>query len=118
MYKRQQQVAHVVGCFVGAEAPDYVGDLLSATAVERAGVFDPAMVTALHTKLSRQVADSSVPGSVSNADNMALVGILSVQLLHHRLIDPSGAASAPSDIVFDVDVTAATSSTSGSTHAR
>ncbi|HQZ33456.1 MAG TPA: asparagine synthase (glutamine-hydrolyzing) [Ilumatobacteraceae bacterium] len=115
--KKQPYRAPDAVCFVGDTAPDYVSNLLSAQAVERTGVFDPKMVGALHTKLTRQVRDSHGAGTVTNADNMALIGILSVQLLHHQLLEGGGAPSETGRIAFDVDVSN-TSSTSGPTDAR
>jgi len=76
--------------FVQDDAPDYVGELLGESAVGQAGVFDPRGVTRLLEKCRR--ARDRVP---SNADNMALVGVLSTQLLHHLLIQGQGPLGAP-----------------------
>jgi asparagine synthase (glutamine-hydrolysing) len=67
--------------FVQESEPDYVDQALSAEAVAEAGVFDPVGVTRLADKCRR--TREKTP---SNADNMALVGILSTQLLHRLLI--------------------------------
>ena len=62
------------------DAP-YVDDLLSEPELRKAGVFEALPVTQLLRKC-RARAD----GQFSNADNMALVGILSTQLLHRQLV--------------------------------
>jgi asparagine synthase (glutamine-hydrolysing) len=69
-------------------APGWVEDELSARAVAAAGVFDPRAVTALWQKC-RAASDQ---GQLSNADNMALVGVVSTQVLHGALV-----ATPPSD---------------------
>jgi asparagine synthase (glutamine-hydrolysing) len=54
----------------------------------RAGIFEPRALEALAAKCRAAARD----GQLSNADNMALVGALSTQLLHHELVAraPSG----------------------------
>ncbi|WP_109484754.1 asparagine synthase (glutamine-hydrolyzing) [Occallatibacter savannae] len=61
-------------CFFGADAPEYVEQCLSHRAVRDGGVFDANAVGVLKAKFQsgRQV---------STRDNMALVGVLSTQLL-------------------------------------
>ncbi len=59
--------------FFGPGAPEYVQDLLSAPAISRSGYFDPRAVGKLVEKCRSQAA-------LGFRDNMALVGILSVQL--------------------------------------
>jgi len=65
--------------FFGPNAPDYVADLLSPEAIAKTGLFDPAKVSGLTAKFRR----SPVTGA---RENMALTGILSVQLLHQEMI--------------------------------
>ncbi|MBI5493964.1 MAG: asparagine synthase (glutamine-hydrolyzing) [Deltaproteobacteria bacterium] len=77
--------------FVGPGAPDWVGQVLSESAVFAAGVFDPRAVTHLWRKVLAH--DAGEP--FSNADNMALVGVLSTQLLHHSLVARTPAAGPP-----------------------
>ena len=60
--------------------PDYVGALLAPEAVRAAGIFDPEGVT----RLVRKLQSSSV---VSEREEMALVGILSTQLLHFLFVE-------------------------------
>lgn len=69
-------------CFVGQDAPDYVADLLSESALARTGLFDPQSASQLFAKCKKGAALAQL----SNTDNMALVGILSTQLLHHELV--------------------------------
>ncbi|MET0710322.1 MAG: asparagine synthase (glutamine-hydrolyzing), partial [Tardiphaga sp.] len=71
-------------CFVGPDAPAYVAEMLSKTAIRNANMFDADAVERLLEKCRAQAAAGS--GDVSNSDNMALVGILSSQLLHHQFI--------------------------------
>jgi asparagine synthase (glutamine-hydrolysing) len=66
-------------CFFGETAPDYVEELLSPTVVARTGYFDPISVG----KLVRKCRDHT---ATSLRDNMALVGVLSVQLLDHLFV--------------------------------
>ena len=68
--------------FAGPDAPDWVGEVLSERAVADAGVFDPASVKRLREKTLRKDASARI----SNTDNMALVGVLSTQLLHARFV--------------------------------
>jgi len=68
--------------FVGDDTPDYVGEMLSAGSVAAAGVFDPDAIAQLWKKCKAQAGR----GQLSNADNMALVGALSTQLVHHHYV--------------------------------
>ena len=66
--------------FVGADAPAYVGERLSAAARSRAaGYFDPRAVA----EARREVPQPAVVGF---RDNMAFVGILSTQLWHRAFV--------------------------------
>ena len=62
-------------CFTGAGAPEYARTLLSPPALARSGRFDPAAVEKLASKCDRSTSRIGI------GDNMALVGILSTQLL-------------------------------------
>jgi asparagine synthase (glutamine-hydrolysing) len=68
--------------FVGAAAPAWAEEVVSERALSDAGVFEPALARRLWEKCQAQ-GDG---GQFSNADNMALVGVLSTQLLHERLV--------------------------------
>jgi asparagine synthase (glutamine-hydrolysing) len=66
-------------CFFGQPAQDYVRELLSPEKLKAAGLFQPAAVGQLVEKIESG-------GIVSETDEMALVGIISTQLLHHRFV--------------------------------
>jgi asparagine synthase (glutamine-hydrolysing) len=69
-------------CFVGADAPAWVGEIVSERAVSGAGVFEAGAVARLWRKC-RAAGDRE---QFSNADNMAIVGVLSTGLLHEQLV--------------------------------
>ncbi len=58
---------------------DEVASALSPAAVKAAGIFSPAAVSALWTKCRSQ-------GTLGEKDSMALVGVLSTQLLHRQFV--------------------------------
>jgi asparagine synthase (glutamine-hydrolysing) len=70
--------------FLGPQAPEWIAHALRERSVVAAGVFDSAAVAQLHAKCTRQVASGNV---LSNTDNMALVGVLSTQLLHQAFVE-------------------------------
>ena len=72
--------------FVGRNAPDYVGVMLSEETLAEAGVFNVARVRLLYDKCVKRGSESNVSSAFSNTDNMALVGILSTQLLYDQYI--------------------------------
>ncbi len=59
---------------------DWVEDLMSD--VPRAGLFDDKAIAALWHKVKAKRDESQL----SNADNMALVGVISTQLLHRQFV--------------------------------
>jgi asparagine synthase (glutamine-hydrolysing) len=67
--------------FVGPRAPEWARELLSERAIADAGVFDPRLVAQLARKCASQRG-----GRLSNSDDMALVGVLSTQVLHRTLV--------------------------------
>ena len=66
-------------CFFEAGAPDYVREMLSESAVQKAGIFDPQAVKALVGKFAAGRASSV-------RDDMALVGVLSTQLVTSQFL--------------------------------
>lgn len=58
----------------------WIDELLSPGAVRRVGLFDPDLVTRLWSKVRAR----ALTERVSNTDDMAVVGVLSTQLLHER----------------------------------
>jgi asparagine synthase (glutamine-hydrolysing) len=65
-----------------ARAPGWVDELLDDRALRASGNFDPTAVRALAQKCRTRAPQ----GQLSNTDNMAMVGVLSTQLLHHQFI--------------------------------
>jgi asparagine synthase (glutamine-hydrolysing) len=80
--KKQPYRAPDAASFVGPDAPEWVAAAVDERAVAGAGVFDPRAVALLWKKCRARAGD----GQFSNADNMALCGVLSTQLLHDRLL--------------------------------
>ncbi len=77
---KQPYRAPIRAAFFGPGAPEYVAELLSPAAIQRAGYFDPAGVARLAEKARRLPV-------LSEMDSMALVGVLSTQLLHQAFVD-------------------------------
>lgn len=65
--------------FSGGKTADYVEELLSESCLAEFGYFNPRPVRLLFNKFMKG-------GAIGFKDNMALVGILSTQILHHRFI--------------------------------
>ena len=78
---KQPYRAPISRCFMCAEPPEYVPEMLSQEALKAAGYFDPIKVQRLTHKCRQQ--DGRL---VSERENMALVAILSTQLLDHHFI--------------------------------
>jgi len=68
--------------FIGADRPGWVDEMLSESALKASGLFDEGAVGQLWAKCRNRQAD----GQFSNSDNMAVVGVLSAQLLHAQLV--------------------------------
>jgi asparagine synthase (glutamine-hydrolysing) len=66
--------------FVGAGAPEYVGELLRPARLTAAGIFRPEAVQRVVAKFEAN------PDRVSETDEMALVGAISTMLLHEQLV--------------------------------
>jgi len=86
--KKQPYRAPDALSFVGPDAPAWVAEAMSERALAGAGVFDPGVAGQLYRKCLGRRDESQF----SNADNMALVGILSTQLLHETF---AGSAARP-----------------------
>ncbi len=85
--------APIRDAFFGDGAPAYVRDMLSSTEVSKAGIFDPAAVEMLVKKcLAAPV--------VGEMDSMALVGVLSTQLLHYQFIEKRESTRPESESAF------------------
>jgi asparagine synthase (glutamine-hydrolysing) len=83
IHKRPKQPyrAPIGEVFAGPDAPDYAAELLQSKRVAEGGVLDPAAVR----RVAEKFAATGGRG-VSETDEMAFVGSLSVQLLHERFI--------------------------------
>jgi asparagine synthase (glutamine-hydrolysing) len=89
--------------FCGDSVPAYADDLLAERSIADAGVFEPKAVS----QLWRKCRTRSDEAQFSNSDNMALIGVLTTQLLHERLIRQRPAPSTIPQLTVDVDVCAA-----------
>jgi asparagine synthase (glutamine-hydrolysing) len=78
---KQPYRAPISRCFLGDDSPDYVEELLSERAIRETGYFHPSRVAMLLQKCRRQEGHL-----LSERENMALIGILSTQLLDHLFI--------------------------------
>jgi asparagine synthase (glutamine-hydrolysing) len=78
---KQPYRAPISRCFMSSESPEYVDELLSDSALKQAGYFHPGKVARLVAKCRKQ--DGRL---VSERENMALVAILSTQLLDHQFV--------------------------------
>jgi len=76
---KQAYRAPIFEAFIGTKVPDYVNDMLSANSIISCGVFNPESVNNLIYKIKSAKITSEI-------DNMALVGILSTQLLFNQFI--------------------------------
>jgi asparagine synthase (glutamine-hydrolysing) len=68
--------------FVGPDAPEWIAEVMGERALADAGVFEPRAVEQLWKKCQATGGGAQF----SNADNMALVGVLSTGLLHAQLV--------------------------------
>jgi len=75
---KQPYRAPISHCFLGNQRHEYVSELLSEKALRQAGVFDPPKVARLVEKCRKHQGNL-----LSERENMAIVGILSTQLLDH-----------------------------------
>jgi asparagine synthase (glutamine-hydrolysing) len=77
---KQPYRAPDVPAFFGPHEPEYVTELLDASAIRRTGYFDPAAVQAL-------VARCRAGRASAARESQALVGILSTQLWHDEFFN-------------------------------
>jgi asparagine synthase (glutamine-hydrolysing) len=85
--------------FVGPGAPAWIADVMNEAALADVGVFDARVAGQLYAKCTARGAAVQF----SNADNMALVGVLSTQLLHDALIRGHAWQSLPEIPVRVID---------------
>ena len=83
--------------FIAADAPGWIAEVLAPEALAAAGVFEPRAVAQLWGKVRAATAQ------LSNADNMAIVGVLSTQLLHRELVVASPVRGTPPNLRTVID---------------
>jgi asparagine synthase (glutamine-hydrolysing) len=95
---KQPYRAPDIPAFFAPEQPEYLADVLDATAVRRAGMFDPHAVGGL-------VARCRSGRAASVRESQALVGILSAQLWHDQFfVQPTYTADTRRpDVALDDD---------------
>lgn len=73
-------------CFAGPDAPEWVSEVLAPETLVSSGLFVPDMVHNLRNKLNSFIVNSGPNATPSNADNMAMAGVVSAQLLHEKFV--------------------------------
>jgi asparagine synthase (glutamine-hydrolysing) len=91
--KKQPYRAPDALSFAGADAAEWIDAVAGAEAVAAAGVFNVAAAAQVIGKCRTRAAS----GQFSNTDNMAVVGLLSTQVIYDRFIRrrPEGGAPVP-----------------------
>ena len=79
--EKQPYRAPILRAFVGSAAPEYVGELLNPDRLTGAGIFSAPAVERLMQKCRR---NESI--GVTESDEMGLIGVLSVMLLHEQMV--------------------------------
>jgi len=97
--KKQPYRAPDALSFIAEDAPGYIDEALSEPALRDANVFEPQPVMQLLRKCRARGRD----GQFSNADNMALVGVLSTQLLHRQFVAGRPDGSRAIKLRIDID---------------
>jgi asparagine synthase (glutamine-hydrolysing) len=106
--KKQPYRAPDALAFLGPTAREWIEEVASPKALELAGVFRPREARQLIDKCLSHTGDAQF----SNADNMALVGVLSTQLVYERIIRRLSAPHRPLRLTTAVDRLTAPSVTS------
>lgn len=78
---KQPYRAPISSCFFSSTTPAYVNEMFSADKIKEFGYFDAPKVQQLVSKCSQNQGEL-----LSERENMAVVGILSVQLLHEQFV--------------------------------
>ena len=87
---KQPYRAPISRCFMGRQAPDYVEELLSPELLKETGYFNHDKVSRLVDKCRKQEG-----ALLSERENMALIGIISTQLLDRHFIRRFAHGSIP-----------------------
>ena len=97
--KKQPYRAPDALSFMGEGSPGWIDEVLSEASLAAAGLFDTDLATRFH----RKCRDRQMDQQYSNADNMALVGLLSTQLLHRAFIERGPRTETVTDFKTLVD---------------
>lgn len=97
--KKQPYRAPDALSFICKNAPEYIDEAFSETELKNANVFEPQAVAQLLRKCRARGSD----GQFSNTDNMALVGVLSTQLLYRQYIANPPDGTRPIHLRVDID---------------
>lgn len=98
--KKQPYRAPDALSFVGNGVPAYVEESMSDAAIRDAGVFEPRAIRQLWQKCGARKSG----GQFSNSDNMAVVGVLSTQLLWRDFIRKAPASGPPVPVRTEIDL--------------
>ncbi|MDP1676405.1 MAG: asparagine synthase (glutamine-hydrolyzing) [Bacteroidota bacterium] len=99
--QKQPYRAPDAASFVGDKVPEYVEEMLSENALRAANMFMPKSVRGLFAKCKQKGSNDLF----SNSDNMALVGILSAQLMFHQMIaGPRHDNNTELDFTTDINI--------------
>jgi asparagine synthase (glutamine-hydrolysing) len=85
--KQPYRAPDAASFFGNGHQPEYVREMLSETSLRKAGLFDAKAVAKLAEKASRGE-------TIGIKDNMALVAVLSTQLIHEQFMDHFGRIDA------------------------
>ena len=89
---KQSYRAPILESFLSDDAPGYISEMLSEPQLQHSGIFDSSKVTQLYRRMRSK-------NNVSEMDNMALSGILSMQILHHLFVDKCYPPLASDDLL-------------------
>jgi asparagine synthase (glutamine-hydrolysing) len=78
--RKQPYRAPIHRCFGAADAPGYIADLFSESSLRRSEIFNPLSAARLYQAVRQGRA-------LGETDEMALIGILSTQLLYQRFVE-------------------------------
>jgi asparagine synthase (glutamine-hydrolysing) len=80
--KRPKQAyrAPIKSVFLGKDAPEYVGEMLSESFTKRAGIFNYESISSVISRMKNS-------GIISETDNMILTSVVSTHLIHHQFIE-------------------------------
>ena len=98
--KKQPYRAPNAEAFLGGYEPDWAREVTSPRALEMLGIFDKNAVAALFAKVRGALAKNA-RATLSNADDMAVVAVLSTQLLARVTVAHAPTSEPP--IVCDIE---------------